>query len=69
MAGRMAVLSRRLGHLEAGRKIRAAAGFQVVWPDELVPCADHPRCEVEVATGIHHTGVLHLSFDAGDQRW
>ena len=40
--------------------------LKVLWHDALVPCAQHPRCDIEVATGEHHQGVIHLSF--GGQR-
>ena len=38
--------------------------MSVLWPDDLKPCVEHARCEVERETGLHHLDVIHLSFGA-----
>ena len=43
--------------------------IMVFWHDERVACEEHARCDIEVATGEHHQGVIHLRFsDRGSVR-
>ena len=61
----MISLQRRLRAAEA----RAGANRQrepliaLFWNTDLVPCAEHSKCALEPATGEHHLGVIHLSFE------
>lgn len=55
-------------------RLRPPAGptvLRVFLPEELVPCTQHPACDVELETGNHHRGVIHLDFggDFGRQEY
>ena len=64
-------LDRRLNLL--GRRASERTGGwvrpRIFWQDELVSCTEHLGCDIEVATGEHHLGVIHLTFgDEGPAR-
>ena len=54
----------RLRRLEAAMQPAVVPEIIVLWPDNLMPCTGHPRCEVERETGLHHRNVIHLTFGA-----
>ena len=54
----------RLSKLERGVKGEARIA-RVFWHEEFVPCPEHARCDLEVATGEHRKDVVHLSFTDG----
>ena len=54
----------RLRRLEAAMRPAVVPEISVLWPDDLKPCVEHARCEVERETGLHHRNVIHLSFGA-----
>ena len=60
----MTRLASRLARVEGDLRRRQPRPqtFAVYWDDDLVPCTEHPRCDVEPKTGRHHAGVNHLSF-------
>ena len=62
MAGR---LSTRLAAVEAELKGRSTEPLELIlyWHDELTPCPSHPRCHVEVATGLHNADVVVLTWE------
>ena len=63
-------LDRRLTLLERHMSERTGAWVppRLFWHDELVPCNEHLGCDIEIATGEHHAGVIHLTFgDAGSR--
>ena len=61
----MTQLASRISRLEARLRERSAMvpDVRVFFHDELEPCPFHFRCDAEVETGGHHTGVIHLDFD------
>lgn len=60
-------LSTRLARLEQRAVVRRTGSVKVYWENELQPCLAHRSCDIELATGEHHVGVLHLRF-GGDER-
>jgi hypothetical protein len=50
--------------LEAAVRPAPAPVISILWSDDLAPCREHTRCEVEPETGLHHRNVIHLSFGA-----
>ena len=62
----MTRLASRLTSVEARLRPRSRTQgpTTVFLYDELEPCMTHPRCDLEIATGLHLAGVIHLSFDS-----
>ena len=52
----------RLRRLEAAIRPAGVPEIGILWSDDLTPCREHARCEVEQVTGLHHRNVIHLTF-------
>ena len=61
----MTRLTARLTRVEGDilRRRPEPTEFQVLWNDELEPCAEHALCYVEPESGSHHGRVIRLSFE------
>jgi hypothetical protein len=53
----------RLRRLEQQSHVAGSQTVRLFWPAQLMPCSEHPGCDIEVQTGAHHRGVIHLSFE------
>jgi hypothetical protein len=58
----MAQISTRLSRLEHVVLQRVEPIVRVFCHDELTPCREHARCDVELVTGTHYQDVIHLTF-------
>jgi len=61
-------LAARLGRVESDilRRRTGPTSVTLFWDEELVPCAEHDRCYVEVENGRHRGRVIRLSFGTPD---
>jgi len=57
----VSAVAARLRRLEQRTHVAPSSAIRVFWPEQLIPCREHPRCDVELETGAHHAGVIHLS--------
>ena len=55
-------LHARLATLESGGQAKRRVPVRVFWRTELVACAEHAACDLEIATGSHLNNVLHLRW-------
>ena len=61
----MSSLKSRLLRLEQRPQPAAEAAIRCFWHWELQACTEHPRCDIELATGMHHQDGVHLTLDGG----
>ena len=59
----MSAVAARLRRLEQRTHIAPSSVIRVFWPEQLTPCREHSRCDVELETGVHHPDVIHLSVE------
>ena len=59
----MTAVASRLRRLEEQSRAVPSPTVRVFWPEQLRSCDEHPGCDIEIETGAHHQGVLHLSFE------
>jgi hypothetical protein len=59
----MSSLKSRLLRLEQQSLPTAPAAVRCFWYEELRACKEHPRCDIELATGMHHQDGVHLTLD------
>ena len=58
----MRTITRRLRLLEERMHPPRMPVVEVFFHDDLLPCSQHPNCDVERETGAHRTGVIRLRF-------
>jgi hypothetical protein len=58
----MTSLKSRLLRLEQRSQPTSPQAIHCFWHWELRACREHPRCDIELATGAHHRDVVHLTL-------
>ena len=56
----------RLVEAELRNRGQGPSAVTLFWHDELAPCLEHPRCRVEIATDLHHSNVIVLTWERAE---